>query len=70
MRLHELGVQCSRCVAQLFFSSAFLLACILSSNVCGGFNLDVDTPYAIFNGPEKSLFGFSVEVHEENKRNW
>ena len=70
MRLHELGVRRSSCLAQLFISFNFLLACILSSNVCGGFNLDVDTPYAIFNGPENSLFGFSVEVHEENKRNW
>ena len=70
MRPHELGVRWFPCPAQRFISFTFLLTYILSSNVCGGFNLDVDTPYAIFNGPENSLFGFSVEVHEENKRNW
>ncbi len=34
------------------------------------FNLDAESAYTVFNGPDKSLFGFAVEVHEENKRNW
>ena len=70
MRPHEVTVWHPSCLAQLLTSFVVLLASILPSHVCGGFNLDVGTPYAVFNGPEKSLFGFSVEVHEENKRNW
>ena len=66
----KLEEQCSMCLARLLIVITFFFASIWPSNVCEAFNLDVDTPYAIFNGPEKSLFGFSVEVHEENKRHW
>lgn len=45
------------------------LICVLTTNPAGSYNIDEENPL-VFNGPDGSLFGYSVVFHSYGDDKW